>query len=153
MRRLMRFAAGLYPAAWRARYGEELEALLEDIGPVRRDVWNVAGGALKMQMTTWAWWKLVPAQALAGAIVMAVAAFTMQPAYQSSGVMRMALQRAAPGESPDLAMMGRMDDLRTKTLSRTALSKIIADERLYPRGVGQGTMEEAVAQMQRNVQI
>ena len=33
MKTLVRWAARLYPAAWRERYGGELEALLEDVGP------------------------------------------------------------------------------------------------------------------------
>ena len=33
MRTLARWVARLYPEAWRSRYGVELEALLEDVGP------------------------------------------------------------------------------------------------------------------------
>jgi hypothetical protein len=33
MRRWMRIIARLYPAGWRARYGDEFDALLEDVRP------------------------------------------------------------------------------------------------------------------------
>ena len=151
MRRLMRFAAGLYPAAWRARYGEEFEALLEDIGPGWRDVWNVLGGALKMQMTKWGFWKLVPALGFAGAIVMAVAAFTMQPKYESSGVMR--VTPTAVSEAPGQRFGHQVLALVIKAEDPTSLKEIIHDERLYPRGVGRGTMEDAVAQLQRDIRF
>lgn len=168
MRRLMRFAARLYPAAWRARYGEEFEALLEDIGPGWRDVWNVLGGALKMQITTWAWWKLVPALGLAGAIVMAVAAFTMQPRYESSAVIRVTptVVRESPGQSLEQEMRDQVRHqavaiqvrhqvvaMVVKAQDPTSLKDIIHDERLYPRGVGRGTIEDAVAQLQRDTRF
>jgi uncharacterized protein involved in exopolysaccharide biosynthesis len=155
----MRLAARLYPAAWRARYGEEFEALLEDIGPGWRDVWNVLGGALKMQMTTWGFWKLVPALGLAGAIAMAVAAFTMQPRYESSGVMRVTptAVREAPGQSLEREMSDqvrhRVVAMVIKAEDPTSLKEIIHDERLYFRGVGKGTMEDAVAQLQRDIRF
>jgi capsular polysaccharide biosynthesis protein len=148
----MRLAAGLYPAAWRTRYGEEFEALLEDIGPRWRDVWNVLGGALKMQMVTWSFWKLVPALGVAGALAAGVAAFTMRPEYESSGVMRVTRLAERPGESADFAMARLVDGLRTKALSRTSVSKIVAEDDLYQVQRGT-TMEDAVAQMQRDITI
>ena len=33
MRRWILLAANLYPRAWRVRYGEEFQALLEDVDP------------------------------------------------------------------------------------------------------------------------
>ena len=33
MTSFMRFAVSLYPARWRARYGREFEALIEDMDP------------------------------------------------------------------------------------------------------------------------
>lgn len=46
MRRLTRWAARLYPRAWKHRHGAEFDALLEDISPSWRDACNVAGRAL-----------------------------------------------------------------------------------------------------------
>jgi hypothetical protein len=149
----MRFAARLYPAAWRARYGEEFEALLEDTGPVGRDVWDVMEGALKMQMVTWSSWKLVPALGVAGAIAMGVASLMIQTEYVSSGVMRVTPQRIPEGKSLDLAMAQRVEGLRTKALSRRSLVKIVAEENLYPREREKTTVEDVVDQMRRDVQF
>ena len=52
MKRLMRLAVALYPAHWRARYGHEFEALIEDINPGWRDFWNVVNGGLVMRLTS-----------------------------------------------------------------------------------------------------
>src|SRR5689334_9707652 len=49
MRRLTRWAAKLYPRAWRHRYGAELDALLEDIAPTWRDACDVAGRGLLLR--------------------------------------------------------------------------------------------------------
>lgn len=153
MKRLVRFAATLYPASWRARYGVEFEALLEDIGPGSRDLWNVLGGALKMQMTTSSFWKIVPALAAAGALVAGITSFTMRPAYESVGVIRVKAEAETPNAGLDLALAQHLDRLRTYVLSRTSLAHIITEEGLYPSEVQETTLEDAVARMQRDVRI
>ena len=50
MKRLIRLAAKLYPGPWRARYGEEFEALLDDAGTEGRIAFNVLRGAVLMQV-------------------------------------------------------------------------------------------------------
>ena len=52
MNRLMRLAVAFYPAHWRARYGDEFEALLEDIHPGWLDFWNVVIGGFAMRLTS-----------------------------------------------------------------------------------------------------
>ena len=151
--KLIRFASRLYPAAWRARYGVEFEALLEDIGPGWRDLWNVLAGALKMQMTTSSFWKVVPALAAAGALVAGITSFTMRPAYESAGVIRVKAAAETPNAGLDLAMAQHLDRLRTYVLSRTTLAHIITEEGLYPNEAQAETLEGAVARMQRDVRI
>lgn len=46
MRTIARFFAALYPRRWRARYGPEFDALLEDVKLTWRDVFGVALSAL-----------------------------------------------------------------------------------------------------------
>jgi hypothetical protein len=50
MKRLARLLARLYPRQWRARYGQEFDALLEDVNLTWRDVFGVALSALEMRM-------------------------------------------------------------------------------------------------------
>jgi hypothetical protein len=51
MKRTIHFAVYLYPAWWRARYGPELDALLDDMSPGFGDLLNIAKGALLMQFS------------------------------------------------------------------------------------------------------
>ena len=58
MKLLLRAAARLYPRAWRDRYGEEFDALIDDLTPRWRHVFNIVVGALIMQISRFA---LIPA--------------------------------------------------------------------------------------------
>jgi Gram-negative bacterial TonB protein C-terminal len=49
MRTLIRLAACLYPKSWRVRYGDEFDALLDDITPSWWDAVNVLGCAVAMR--------------------------------------------------------------------------------------------------------
>ena len=82
MKRLLRVAARLYPRAWRDRYGEEFDVLIDDVTPHWRHVLNIVGGALIMQISRVAF---VPvAAAVAGSIIGAVVSVAMPPVYASS---------------------------------------------------------------------
>ena len=62
----MRWAARLYPAAWRARYGDELDVLMEDAAPRWTDLIDLLRGALTMQLTSLNFWKIAVGFTLAG---------------------------------------------------------------------------------------
>jgi hypothetical protein len=66
MKRWIRWAACLYPASWRERYGARFDALLEDAGSGWSDWFDVLRGAMAMRMTSWNF-KLVVACGLGGA--------------------------------------------------------------------------------------
>jgi hypothetical protein len=51
MRTLIRWAARLYPAAWRNRYAAEFDGLLDDITPSLGDLCNVLGDVLRVRAT------------------------------------------------------------------------------------------------------
>lgn len=51
MNRLVRLTLLLYPRQWRARYGEELVALLEQTNGGWRDALNIVKGAIIMQFS------------------------------------------------------------------------------------------------------
>jgi len=50
MKRIAIWLARLYPRWWRSRYGEELDALLEDTNLTLLDVFGVVRSALEMRM-------------------------------------------------------------------------------------------------------
>jgi hypothetical protein len=53
MKHLARCLARLYPRRWRARYGGEFEALLEDANLTWGDLFDVLSGALRMRLSAW----------------------------------------------------------------------------------------------------
>jgi hypothetical protein len=81
---------------------------------------------------------------------MAVAAFLVQPVYESSTVMRVTPAVISERTNPSVALAERLDYARTKVLSRGALAGIIGAEKLYP---GEKTAKDRVARMQRDVTI
>jgi len=122
MRQLIRWTARLYPAPWRERYGEELDALVEDIQPQWKDLFNVLLGALRMQMTTWNSLKIVSAVALAGALVAGVFAFRTQERYVSTAVMRIA--PAGQADSDPRRALDRLQRTANQLLNRDKALRI-----------------------------
>jgi hypothetical protein len=50
MKRLIRLASWLYPSSWRRRYAREFEALLDDVKPGPRQLFDVLKGAIAMRV-------------------------------------------------------------------------------------------------------
>src|SRR3954470_15547161 len=101
MRRWIVLAARLYPRAWRHRYGEEFDALVEDMRPSWRQFSDVTRGAVQMQIRTGAsYLKVVGVLAVAGAIAAAAMSFRVPTRYVSSAVIQ--LKAEPQGGAPDL---------------------------------------------------
>lgn len=142
MRRLIRFAAYLYPAAWRNRYAREFDALLDDVNPRATDVLNVMGGALKMQLTQGSFWKFVAGFALVGALAgSAVGVFGMPDKYQVTGVLS-SPAAATPSESNE-----RIAQLQQQLLSRTTLKEVIERHDLYASDRQRKPLEDVIEKM------
>jgi capsular polysaccharide biosynthesis protein len=140
MKTWIAWATRLYPAAWRNRYGSEFHALLEDVNPGWRELFDVLGGAIKMQLTNGAiYLKLGTAFALAGLLVATIASFVIPTEYTSTAVLAIAntdeLARAEP-----------------KVLGRTSLSAIIQDPalQLYPSERSDQPLEDVIEFMRRS---
>lgn len=87
MRRLVRLVARLYPPAWRHRYAREFEALIDDLEPGWRELFDVMIGAITMQVRTLG----IPAiLAVAGALAGGLVAMRMPQVYAASGTIRLA---------------------------------------------------------------
>jgi len=150
MKRHLLLAARLYPRAWRERYGEEFEALVEDVRPTWRNVADVFAGALKTHMKTAAsYWKFAGIMATAGVFLGAAASFTVTPRYVST-----ALVRINAGGDTDWAR-NRRQMLVGELRSRSMMAEIIQrpDLTLYPRERRQMPMEEIVDKMRQDLRI
>jgi hypothetical protein len=69
MNPILRFLMKLYPSPWRARYGEEFHALLEDSGVNWSVAFNVLASALKMRLATASFWTIAASLSLIGAAI------------------------------------------------------------------------------------
>ncbi|MEO8367706.1 MAG: hypothetical protein ABI806_00710 [Candidatus Solibacter sp.] len=153
MRTLVRWAVMLYPAAWRARYGGELEALMEDAGVRGGDVWDLARGAVFMQITTMNFGKIVAGSTVAGVLAAGIWAVAQPRQYVSTAVMRMS-SPAAGVWTDKMAPMQRLQRLQQDVLSRGSLTKIIQAQNLFQKERQQLPLEDIIQQMRdRNIQI
>jgi uncharacterized protein involved in exopolysaccharide biosynthesis len=84
----MEWAARIYPAQWRERYGTEFDALLEESGSGWGAIADVLKGALAMQIRTWNVWKFVVACAVIGAAIAGVISWSAPEQYVSTAVLR-----------------------------------------------------------------
>jgi LPS O-antigen subunit length determinant protein (WzzB/FepE family) len=137
MKRLIDLASRLYPVTWRRRYGTEFQALLEDVSPGWRELFDVLGGALKMQLSTGATYlKLGVAFAIAGVLVATVASFVIPKEYTSTAVLRLT-------NAQNLAKVER------QVLSRNSLSQLIQDPLLdlYPSERRTQPLEDVIEYM------
>ena len=125
MRRRLARVARMYPGLWRARYGEEFDALLEEVDADWRQFFDVLGGALKMQLRHGNAWKWVAALAAAGMVVAGTASFVVNQRYVSKAIVRFTPVEAGQ-YSPD-----RTAELTDLLLSRSSLAELIQKLDLY----------------------
>jgi uncharacterized protein involved in exopolysaccharide biosynthesis len=138
MRRAIALAILLYPRAWRARYGAEFNALLEDVRPGWRELWDIVRGALRMQIFTWNWRRTAAAFALAGAVVAGVIAARTADTFISTTVMKVTT-RQTPGAFLRVAT--------ADALSRHVLAEIIQQRDLYADDRKRLPLEDVVQAM------
>jgi capsular polysaccharide biosynthesis protein len=129
MKRWLRLAVRLYPAAWRARYASEFAALLDDLEPAWRDVYDIFRGAIHMRLSTPATYlKLGAITAALGALVASGVSFTMPQRYVSSAVMRIS-PAATPSDTSSwqyrILATQRLSMMQQEVLSRHSLAEII----------------------------
>lgn len=147
MKLLIRCAAGLYPSAWRARYGAELEALAEDVDAGWREFVDICKGAVTMQIRSGGAWRFAAACGAAGLLVAGVVALRAPNQYSSTAVLRM-----AAGDRDE--RVDRLNRAERDILSRKSLSGMIQKYDLYPNERKKAPLEDIVQDMRnRHVQI
>jgi uncharacterized protein involved in exopolysaccharide biosynthesis len=145
MKRLARSLIGLYPASWRARYGDEFEALIEDSPPGIRGILDLMKGAIKMRLTVPSFPKLALLLSIAGLLAGLGVSFVVAPRYVSRSTLMLI---ATPG-SPESDVRPVAIELQQENLRRTSLSAVIHDPRLnlYPEERAKRPLEDVIEQM------
>jgi capsular polysaccharide biosynthesis protein len=142
MKKIINALTRLYPKKWRNRYKNEFDALLEDVPPTWRTLFDVFGGALKMQMKTWSPWKVVAAFAALGLLGAVAFSFTVPDRYVSTAIIT--IENGGPeGVGP---IIQRME-------SRSALTQMINELGLYERERTHEPIGDVIEQMKKDIRV
>src|ERR1051325_839280 len=151
MRRLLRFAARLYPAAWRDRYGIEFQALLDETEPRWRDVVDVVIGGLQMRVGSAHPALTVVAFSMVGAAAAAENAYNVVDRFASRGTMN--VRPPAPSPTLDAGWLeNTMPRLAEDAFSREFLARVIQKHDLYGAR-GQSSTDDLVNRMRSDIRI
>jgi hypothetical protein len=143
MGRMARWMIRLYPVSWRARYGDELEALLSETGADARIVGDLARGGLRMQLKAWPFPLLAIVLGLAGLLVGLGISFLVPARYASEAVLRI---DAGHLTTDRLNMLRAQQEVE----SRANLSRIITAEGLYRSDLRVEPLEDVILAMRRD---
>ncbi len=142
MKKLIRRLARLYPHGWRARYGKEFDALLEDTKLNWLDALNVIAGALQMQVKTCNARNIVLAAAATGAILGFAISSAMPPRkFTLTSVIKI------------IGNKENVDHLIRGALGRKVLKAMIEKEGLYPTELQKLPADEVVAIMRKSFTV
>ena len=115
MNRLTKWMMRLYPARWRRRYGDELDALLCETGADARVVADLLKGGVRMQFSTWSFAKLAVVLGITGVLLGAAGSFLITPIYESRATFEMT------GPQPNSVFL----QIEPTALSRSSLAGVI----------------------------
>lgn len=124
----------MYPKVWRDRYRREFEALLDDVSPRWSTLFDVFGGAVKMQVKIWSAWKIVAAFAVAGVVGSAAFTMTIPKRYVSTAVVR-------TGDTTEQEL--------SRLESRERLVQLINQQDLYRAERARLPIEDIIEEMRR----
>lgn len=138
MKRMNLLVARLYPKAWRERYGEEFDALLQETDGGFCDLLK---GAIAMNLKNLSLRTIVVGCAVVGVMVATGIALTMPDVYISTAVLR-------TGQGVDPDGVGRLVAEATKQVFRQRdLGNLIESEKLYLNERQRQPLADVIEQM------
>jgi hypothetical protein len=152
MRRIAHLLTRLYPASWRARYGEEFEALLDDSSAGWPAVLDLLKGAIKMQFSVPTFPKLALILSVSGLLTGLLVSALVTPIYVSEAIVY--LEGNVPRS--DRPAVEYLMQLEQEVLSRASLTAIIRDTHLnlYPEEQAKEPLEDVIEEMRKkDIQI
>lgn len=158
MNRLAKWTMRLYPARWRKRYGDELDALLADTGADASIVADLVKGGVRMQFKTWSMLKLTLVLGFVGLLLGLGVAFLIPNEFTSRATLEIT---PAQMSENDLAtpVHNQLNELaiqmQTGAFSRASLSAIINDPQLllYTEDLKTTPLEDVIEEMRNNIRI
>ncbi len=134
MKRIQQLVALLYPPKWRARYGREFSAQLEELEPRTGDLLNLFTGAIRMHMTEWSYLKFVAVFAAIGLLGGLLAPLVIPEQFQSRAVI------GIPSEQKGAVA-------RQNLFSRRVLATVIEENDLYAKERLREILEDVIEKM------
>jgi hypothetical protein len=151
MKRLIRFVAFLYPMSWRARYGVEFEALLEDLDPDWRTFLDTVKGALEMRINTWNMGKILAATGIAGMVIGLAVSLAFPRQYASTAVIKIVPSSAVPVTHELVA--NHVNRVAYGVMSRPSLTSIIDGFGLYRTQRAKEPREDIIDDMRTKITV
>jgi hypothetical protein len=142
---MIHFAVHLYPAWWRAKYGPECEALLEDIDPGIGSLLNIAKGALLMHFKRLDLPVSAAACGLLGTGVAALLFFAIPGRYASTSIVEI--------RADDLAAEPTPTAIVSLAFSDSNLAGLIERHGLYADEHGRRSVAAAIARFRGDVSV
>jgi LPS O-antigen subunit length determinant protein (WzzB/FepE family) len=140
----------LYPAAWRARYGAEFEALLFDLPAGWRGNLDVFKGAVAMRLKYESWRGIVLGLMLAGVLSGLLGSYLIPTQWRSTAVLQITARRMG-----DPGLNEVIQQIQSQVTSRQSLRNLIRDPRLdlYPVERRSQPLEDVEDEMRANVRF
>ena len=158
MKRFILLIARLYPRSWREEFGEEFDAVLDDVKPSWRVFANILGGAIMMQIATGTnWLKLAAATAVVGAIAALGMSYRVAPRYVSSAAISVTPQpdpvRPVSPQVLKERAAEHVAEMEAEILSRWRLFQIVRSLDLYQAERKREPPEDVIEQMRHDLRI
>jgi hypothetical protein len=150
MKRLLRWLIRLYPRAWRERYGNEFEALIEDSPPRWRMIFDLLKGAFTMQFAMPNMARVLAVMTIAGLAAGFGISYAVKPRYESHAQLVFSSTSSQPSDLV-IAFLHYRDEI----MSRLQLSRIIQDPglSLYADEVRTSPIEDVIDTMRSDLKF
>jgi hypothetical protein len=153
MRVWLRIAARFYPTLWRARYGTELEALLDDADPAWTDLFDILREALIMHSRAIFSYLKLPGAAVLASVLVAAAMFVLAPKSYVASTLIGPLPGSHPTDSGEVS--DQVVAAWQEAVSRQSLSEIIQRPtlNLYRTERRRKPIGDVIEDMQRDLHL
>ena len=140
MKTLQKILARIYPPGWRARYGDEFDAMLDQTAPRFGNLIDIVRGALAMHLSEWSYVRWVIVFAAVGLVAGGVGQLALEDKWQSRVTLKFPSAEKA-------------NQAREILWSRPVMAEVMMRTGIYP-GERQNTpLEDVVQHMRSDLRI
>ncbi len=153
MKRWMQRATKLYPHSWRDRYGQELEALLEEIPPGWRPFLDLLRSGLSLQLRTWSGRRILVVMAIVGSLAGWIVSRATPQQYASDAVIQQIFPVSENAPAARQAVNHRLQELIQADLNPSFLARLLHQFGLYDSQRAQLPLENVIGRMRNAIRF